>query len=323
MTTTRRRPSPSPAQLPPPPVDLLQIHLLVTLWVCPWLVVGSIEPVALLKKHLEGAAYPVVGSHHGALCLPHPVHLSGQLPHRLHKSIHPVQECLVTGPSGPGLRWPCHLLDLIVSDDCHRLLDLLLLFATSWQCRDSLAFALVHTRPGPSSLDLQPLTLFLETSAPLAGMLFGLLQVLHTWHPKLDTTCAAFNKSAKTLAKNQRTNTYRGSMAWTPLCPATGSSLVLFFIASPAFCFPAATSTQRFASALHLSSAIRHTFSSRICWHSAWSFVNSSQAFLSTSSLAFHSASAHTFCSASSHAHLAASSRPWHAHSSASTFACL
>jgi len=62
-------------------VDLLQIHLLATLRVCSRLVVRSVEPVALLKKHLEGVAHLVVGSRHGALCLPHPVHLSGQLPH--------------------------------------------------------------------------------------------------------------------------------------------------------------------------------------------------------------------------------------------------
>jgi len=38
---------------------------------------------------------------------------------------------------------------------------------------------------------------------------------------------------------------------------ATGSSLALFFAGSPAFCFPAATSTRHSASAFHLSSAIR------------------------------------------------------------------
>jgi len=112
-------------------VDLLQIHLLTTLRVRSQLVVRSIEPVALLEKHLKGAAHPVIGSRHGALCLPHPAHLSGQLPHQLHKSIHLVQECLVPRPSGPGLRWPRHLLDFVVDDDGHRLLDLLSLFTTS------------------------------------------------------------------------------------------------------------------------------------------------------------------------------------------------
>jgi len=85
------------------PVDLLQVHLLVTLRVRPWLVVGSVEPVTLLKKHLKGATHPVVRSRHGALRLPHPAHLAGQLPHRLHQPVHPVQERLVPGPSGPRL----------------------------------------------------------------------------------------------------------------------------------------------------------------------------------------------------------------------------
>jgi len=80
------------------PVDLLRIHLLATLRVRSRLVVRSVEPVALLEKHLEGAAHPVVGSRHCALCLPHLVHLSGELPHRFHQPIHPVQEHLVPGP---------------------------------------------------------------------------------------------------------------------------------------------------------------------------------------------------------------------------------
>jgi len=101
------------------PVDLLRIHLLIALRIRPWLVVRSVEPVTLLEKHLEGTAYPVVGSRHGALGLPHPAHLSGQLPHRLHKSIHPVQERLVPGPSGPGLRWARHLLDFVIDDNGH------------------------------------------------------------------------------------------------------------------------------------------------------------------------------------------------------------
>jgi len=62
-------------------VNLLQIHLLMTLWVRPRLVVWAVEPVALLEEHLKGVTHLVIGSRHRALCLPHPVHLSGQLPH--------------------------------------------------------------------------------------------------------------------------------------------------------------------------------------------------------------------------------------------------
>jgi len=58
-------------------VDLLRIHLLVALRVRPRLVVQSVEPVALLEEHLEGAAHSVIGSRHHTLCLPHPAHLSG------------------------------------------------------------------------------------------------------------------------------------------------------------------------------------------------------------------------------------------------------
>ena len=60
-------------------VDLLWIHLLIALRIRTQLVVQSIEPVTLLEKHLEGTAYLVVGSCHGALGLPHLAHLSGQL----------------------------------------------------------------------------------------------------------------------------------------------------------------------------------------------------------------------------------------------------
>jgi len=41
------------------PVNLLWIHLLIALWIHPWLIVQSIEPVTLLEKHLEGTAYLV------------------------------------------------------------------------------------------------------------------------------------------------------------------------------------------------------------------------------------------------------------------------
>jgi len=178
------------------PVDLLRIHLLATLRVRSRLVVQSIESVALLEKHLEGAAHPVIGSRHGALCLPHPAHLSSQLPHRLHKLIHSVQERLVPRPPGPRLRWPHHLLDFVIVNDGHHLLDLFSLFTTSWRRHDGLGLGLVHTRPGPSGLDLRLLALLLETSAPLAGTLFGLLRVLYALHPKLGAAHTALTKSA-------------------------------------------------------------------------------------------------------------------------------
>jgi len=177
------------------PVDLLRVHLLVALWVCPRLVVWSVEPVALLEKHLEGVAHPVVGSCHRALCLPHPVHLSGELPHRFHQPIHPVQERLVPRPSGPGLRWPHHLLDFVVDDDGHRLLDLLALLTSLRRSRDGLALALVDSGPGTTILHLRSLALLFEAGTPLAGALLRLLRVLYALHPKLGTAHTALMKS--------------------------------------------------------------------------------------------------------------------------------
>jgi len=171
-------------------VDLLRVHLLVALRVRPRLVVQSVEPMALLEKHLEGATHPVIGSHHGMLCLPHPAYLSGQFPHRLHQPVHLVQERLVPRPSGPGLRWPHHLLDFVDDDDSRQLLDLLSFFTALWRCRDSLGLGLVHPGPGSPSLDLHLLALLLETGTPLAGALFGLLRVLHALHPELGTAHA-------------------------------------------------------------------------------------------------------------------------------------
>ena len=177
------------------PVDLLRVHLLVALWVRPRLVVWSVEPVALLEKHLKGVAHPVIGSCHRALCLPHPAHLSGEFPHRFRQPIHLVQERLVPRPSGPSLRWPHHLLDFVVDDDGHRLLDLLALLASLRRSRDGLALALVDSRPGTTILHLRSLTLLFEASTPLAGALLRLLQVLYALHPKLGTAHTALTKS--------------------------------------------------------------------------------------------------------------------------------
>ena len=84
---------------------------------------------------------------------------------------------------GPATSW--------ISSSATTTADFLTFFCFSPPRRDGLGLGLVHTGPGPSGLNLRPLAFLLETSAPARGVLFGLLRVLHAWHPELGAALCA------------------------------------------------------------------------------------------------------------------------------------